>query len=101
MAAMRTVTHEALKTFIDRCLTSVGLPADDARIVACLMAEADLNGSDGHGVFRLPQYVKRIRSGGMNVRPDIRLAEDRGAMALVDGDNGMGHLVMHLSLIHI
>jgi len=31
----------------------------------------------------------------MNVHPDIHLAEDKGAMALVDGDNAMGHLVMH------
>ena len=31
----------------------------------------------------------------MNVHPDIHIAEDKGAMALVDGDNAMGHLVMH------
>ncbi len=70
------------------------MPAIDAQSVATLMAEADLRGSDGHGVIRLPQYVKRIRAGGVNLHPDIRVVRERAAMALLDGDNGMGHLVM-------
>jgi LDH2 family malate/lactate/ureidoglycolate dehydrogenase len=72
----------------------VGLPADDAATVAALMAQADEQGSDGHGILRLPQYVRRIQAGGVNVKPDIRVVEERAAMALVNGDNGMGHLVM-------
>ena len=83
-----------LTEFIARALTSVGLPAADARVVAQLMAEADARGADGHGVFRLPQYVKRIRSGGINVRPNIRIIQEHPATALLDGDNAMGHLVM-------
>ena len=70
------------------------MPAVDARTVAALMAEADLQGSEGHGVIRLPQYVKRIRAGGVNLHPEIRVVKERAAMALVDGDNAMGHLVM-------
>ncbi len=91
---MQTVSVEQLEQFIQRCLTAVGMSEPDARIAAELMSEADLNGSDGHGVFRLPQYVKRIRSGGINVTPNIRVATDKGAMALVNGDDAMGHLVM-------
>jgi LDH2 family malate/lactate/ureidoglycolate dehydrogenase len=70
------------------------MPAADARTVAALMAEADLQGSDGHGVIRLPQYLKRIRSGGVNLNPDIQVVREKPAMALVNGDNAMGHLVM-------
>ncbi|GAA4333845.1 Ldh family oxidoreductase [Pigmentiphaga soli] len=88
------VTAEQLADFIDRALQASGLPSADAACVAALMARADLQGSDGHGVIRLPQYVKRIRAGGINPRPDIRVAEERPGMAVVDGDNGMGHLVM-------
>jgi LDH2 family malate/lactate/ureidoglycolate dehydrogenase len=58
------------------------------------MAEADLQGSEGHGVIRLPQYVRRIRAGGVNLHPRIHVVQERAAMALVHGDNGMGHLVM-------
>jgi LDH2 family malate/lactate/ureidoglycolate dehydrogenase len=70
------------------------MPAADARTVAALMAEADLQGSDGHGVIRLPQYLKRIRSGGVNLNPDIQVVREKAGMALLNGDNGMGHLVM-------
>ncbi|MGE0311828.1 MAG: Ldh family oxidoreductase [Lautropia sp.] len=85
---------QALRDFIARALRACDLPPDDAAKVASLMAQADLQGSDGHGVIRLPQYVARIRAGGINVRPAIRIVESRAAMAVVDGDNGMGHLVV-------
>jgi len=61
------------------------------------MILADLRGSDGHGIFRLPQYVRRIRAGGTNVKPNIRVVRETDATALVDGDNGMGHLVMQFA----
>lgn len=83
-----------LEAFIAAVLRHAGLPAKDAGTVARLMAQADLQGSDGHGVIRLPQYLKRLDAGGINRHPNIRIATERAAMAVVDGDNGMGHLVM-------
>jgi L-2-hydroxycarboxylate dehydrogenase (NAD+) len=88
------VSFEALRAFIEAAFLSQGLPAPDAHHVATLMAEADMQGSDGHGVIRLPQYIKRIRAGGINKHPNIHVVHERAAMAVVDGDNGMGHLVV-------
>ena len=88
------VSFERLREFIARAFGKAGMPPADALTVASLMAEADLQGSDGHGVIRLPQYLRRIRAGGINLRPDIRVERERAGMALVDGDNAMGHLVM-------
>ena len=85
---------EALRDFAAAAFERVGLRPRDARAVAELMAEAELQGSEGHGMMRLPHYVRRIRAGGVNVAPNIRIVEERAATALVDGDNGMGHLVM-------
>lgn len=85
---------EACRRFIARVLAAVRLPPDDAGEVARLMTMADLRGADGHGIFRLPQYIRRIQAGGLNVRPQIRVLRETDATALVDGDNGMGHLVM-------
>jgi LDH2 family malate/lactate/ureidoglycolate dehydrogenase len=89
-----TVTFGRLKAFIHEALTKLRLPESDATTVAALMAEADLQGSDGHGVSRLPQYARRIKAGGFNVRPNIRVVREQLATALLNGDNGMGHLVM-------
>ncbi len=88
------VQLQALQAFITRAMQALGLPDDDAATVGRLMAQADLQGSDGHGVIRLPQYARRILAGGVNTRPTIRVAQERAATALIDGDNGMGHLVM-------
>ncbi|MEN9774286.1 MAG: hypothetical protein RL322_1356 [Pseudomonadota bacterium] len=92
--ARPTIGFDALKSFIARALRTVGLPQDDATQVAELMAQADLQGSDGHGVIRLPQYVKRIKAGGINLKPRIQVVHERSGSAVVDGDNGMGHLVV-------
>jgi L-2-hydroxycarboxylate dehydrogenase (NAD+) len=83
-----------LRYFIASAFETVGMPAADARTVAGLMAEADLQGSEGHGVIRLPQYIKRIRAGGIKLDPQIRIIKERAATALLYGDNAMGHLVM-------
>jgi LDH2 family malate/lactate/ureidoglycolate dehydrogenase len=83
-----------LAAFVGRVFVAAGLPDADAQTVAELMVEADLRGSDTHGVIRLPLYVRRLRAGGINRMPKIRLVSDRASIALIDGDNGMGHLVM-------
>jgi LDH2 family malate/lactate/ureidoglycolate dehydrogenase len=89
-----TVGITELKGFVTRALESAGIPPEDATQVAALMAEADARGGDAHGVFRLPQYVKQIQSGGINARPNIRILSEKVGTALVDGDNALGHLVM-------
>jgi L-2-hydroxycarboxylate dehydrogenase (NAD+) len=94
MAAEVRVTFDRLKAFICEAMIKLGLPDADAATVAGLMAEAVLQGSDGHGVSRLPQYARRIRAGGFNTRPNIHVAREHAGTALINGDNGMGHLVM-------
>jgi LDH2 family malate/lactate/ureidoglycolate dehydrogenase len=48
-------------------------------------------------VFRLPQYVRRIKGGAVNPKAHITVEKTGPATALVDGDNGMGHLVMRFA----
>jgi L-2-hydroxycarboxylate dehydrogenase (NAD+) len=90
----RRISYQALQAFISRAMENLGLPKPNAEVVASLMAQADLQGSDGHGVIRLAPYSRRILNGGINLNPNIHIVQERAAMALVDGDNGMGHLVM-------
>ena len=91
------ISADRLRGFAASAYLTVGISESDASRIAELQIEADLRGADGHGVFRLPQYVRRIRTGGVNVAPDIRVERETAAMALVDGDNGMGHLVMRFA----
>ncbi len=88
------IAGDQLRAFIASAFEAVAVPREDAKTIAQLMAQADINGSEGHGVFRLPQYIRRIKGGAVNVRPNIRVERELAGMALVNGDNGMGHLVM-------
>src|ERR1700724_215864 len=83
-----------LEAFIASALVSVGIPTADAAQVAKLMAESDAYGGDAHGIFRLQQYVSQIENGAINARPKIRIINERAGTALLDGDKGLGHLVM-------
>ncbi|MFC5497601.1 Ldh family oxidoreductase [Caenimonas terrae] len=94
MAPETRVPLAQLREFITIAMTRLGLPPQDAATVGALMAEAELQGSDGHGAIRLLPYARRIRAGGINLHPDIKIVQERPGMALLDGDNGMGHLVM-------
>jgi L-2-hydroxycarboxylate dehydrogenase (NAD+) len=83
-----------LETFITDALTTLDLPKADAQTCAARMVEGDLRGTETHGIFRLPSYCKRIRAGGINVTPRVHPVRENGSTALVDGDNGMGHVIM-------
>jgi len=83
-----------LRAFLVDALRACGLSEADASTVAKAMLEADLTGSDAHGIFRLAGYVRQLKRGAINPRASIRVLERGPATALIDGDHGMGHVVM-------
>jgi ureidoglycolate dehydrogenase (NAD+) len=87
------VSHAKLTAFTAACLEKLGLPADDARLVAETLVESNLRGVDSHGVVRLPHYATRLRKGSINARPNITVNRTGPATAMVEGDAGMGQLV--------
>jgi L-2-hydroxycarboxylate dehydrogenase (NAD+) len=92
------ISTAAVRGLIADAMIKSGVPAGDAAKIAELMLEADLIGADAHGVFRLPQYCLRLKLGGLNPRPNITVERTAPATALVNGDNGMGHLVVSLAM---
>jgi len=87
----------ALVEFVAQAFISLGVPERDAGAVAGLMVEADLLGYSTHGVFRLRQYAARLRDGGCNAVATPRVLQETAATALIDGDNGLGHLAMTMA----
>ena len=83
-----------IENFITAVLVALGLPEADARTCGARMTESDLRGVDTHGIFRLPHYYQRIRGGAINLKPLVRPVRENAVTALVDGDNGMGHVIM-------
>lgn len=85
---------DALRDFVAHALTTQGVPPSDATKVAGLMVEADVYGYNTHGVFRLRQYLARLKGGGCNSTPTRSVVHETVATGLIDGDNGLGHLAM-------
>ena len=92
------VNNESLRELAVAILVKPGVPQDDARVTADSLVEADLRGVHSHGMQRLPWYVKRLEKGGTNPTPDIRTISDTGAVAVVDGDGGLGQVVSHRAM---
>ena len=83
-----------LRRFMRDAFVGVGVPADDAAVCADVLAAADRFGIDSHGISRLKSiYYDRIRQGIQLPTTRIRKIKDSRAVAVLDGGNGMGHVV--------
>ena len=94
MADAGAIPAEGLRAFVARALEMQGVPEEDAATVAGLMVEADIYGYGTQGVFRLRQYLARLKGGGCNPAPKVSVVQDTVATAVIDGDDGLGHLAM-------
>ena len=92
------VRHGRLHYFVREVLKRLRLPAADASRVGDVLVAADLAGVEGEGVRRLPFFTSRIGSGLVNPVPRIEVVQQDQATAVVDGDNGMGHVVATRSM---
>jgi LDH2 family malate/lactate/ureidoglycolate dehydrogenase len=88
------IAADDLTKFVAAALVNLRVPEAEAQTVAALMVEADLIGQETHGVFRLRQYVNRLRDGGFNPVAHFKVVKETPGTALIDGDNGLGHLAM-------
>lgn len=92
-APRQYVQADELRKFVAALFENAGMPLAGAAIVADNLVSANLRGTDTHGVFRAPTYLKRLRAGLNNATPDIKIERVAFAAAHVDGDNGMGAVV--------
>lgn len=87
------VNAEALEILTDKILEEVGVPEDEARLLADALVSADARGMNSHGVMRLPVYVERIRAGGIKPGRKGKILRESVCTVLLDGEDGIGHVV--------
>jgi len=88
------VDFDTMEQFMVKAFTAVGVPEDDARICADVLITADKRGIDSHGINRLkPIYIDRIREGIQSPVTKIDVVKDGPTTAVLDGNNGMGHVI--------
>jgi LDH2 family malate/lactate/ureidoglycolate dehydrogenase len=84
---------EQLEAFSTSVFQHCGVPPNDARLAASVLATSDLRGIDSHGISRLPMYAGYLSSGQTNPRPRMAILRESPSTASVDGDNGLGLVV--------
>ncbi|MCQ6557428.1 ureidoglycolate dehydrogenase [Paenibacillus mendelii] len=89
------------QTLIDLCVRKFmerNVPADHARISANVLVHANLRGVDSHGIMRMEHYINKIAQGGIRSNPAISVEETGPVTAIVDGDDGLGHVVAYKAM---
>ena len=91
-----SISVSRLHAFYQQVYQHAGLPAEDAEAVADARLQSTLRqpaGFDAFGVTRLQNTVRRLRAGGINPTPRVRVVHERGPFTLLDADNGLGPVV--------
>lgn len=83
------------KTDILNRLLEVGVPNNQAEVVADCFATADEYGITSHGINVLPSHIDKVLNpnGGYNLTPSLEIIRETPSFAVIDGDNAMGPVV--------
>ena len=87
--------HEELLTWTIRLLKKAGFDNEQVLRFAEALIWSDLVGRDTHGIWRLPAYLSRLEARLVKCPCNPTLCADRQAVAVMDGDQGLGHYVGH------
>lgn len=94
----KTVSYLKLQNIIIDTLKKLGIEDIHAKTVAEILISADLRGIESHGIARLSIYSRRIKAGLINPHPKINIISESANMALIDADNGLGHVAAKFAM---
>lgn len=90
---------ETLQHFMTDAFTAIGVPAEEAAIVADVLVESDKRGINSHGVNRFkPVYIDRINAGIQFAETNFEILKETETTAVVDGHHGMGQVIGQRSM---
>jgi len=95
---VRTATVAELAPFSLAVLRAAGADEPSAEAATWAMLHASLHGVDSHGIRLLPWYADCLRNGIAKGTPNITVSHPRRAAALVDADDGLGHIAMYRAM---
>ncbi len=93
------IDFDTLESFMKDALIANGTPEDEAGIVADVLIESDKRGIDSHGIGRFkPIYIDRMDDGILDKCTHLEIVKETETTAVVDGHNGLGHVVAKYSM---
>ncbi len=89
------VAEQELKRTVEQIFLKMGVRKSDAVLGADVLTMADMRGVDTHGVSNILRgYVSGYSSGEINPDPNWSITRETPAVANVDGDRGLGIMVV-------
>lgn len=99
MSEIRYVPFDELEQFMVEVLVRMDVPRQEAEIVADVLITSDKRGIDSHGIGRFkPIYIDRLDAGILNPQTTIDIVKDQAATAVLDANNGFGHVAGKLAM---
>jgi uncharacterized oxidoreductase len=89
-----SIAAEPLRQLVQTTFEHAGTTPEEARLVADHLVDANLMGHDSHGVIRVQPYIGLLRDGRTTTGKGIRITKDAGALITVDGQEGLGQVVV-------
>ncbi len=88
------VKFNIMESFMRDVFIGLGVPKKEAAISAEVLIMADKLGFDSHGISRMkPIYYDRIKQGIQLPTTALKIVREAPAATVIDGGNGMGHVV--------
>jgi LDH2 family malate/lactate/ureidoglycolate dehydrogenase len=98
MPAIKRIPVETIYNLMTEVFSKLGVPKDEAKICADVLIASDLSGIESHGIGRLKMYYDRIKSGIQFATTNIDVVKDFAAIAVWDGNHGMGKVIAYKAM---
>jgi LDH2 family malate/lactate/ureidoglycolate dehydrogenase len=98
VATEQRIHAEELRELVTKIFEHVGMDSPDATLLADSLVFADLRGIHSHGVLRVPEYVEKLTTKGVDPKGKPRIVKAFGGCIVVDGGNSMGQIGMHFAM---
>jgi LDH2 family malate/lactate/ureidoglycolate dehydrogenase len=94
-----TVGVADLRRFVIAVLETRGVPGHDGAAVADALLYADARAISSHGLALFPGYLRRLAAGTIAARCAPLVVEEFAAIAVLDGDNGLGPVAARRAML--
>ncbi len=93
--AKKMYRDDHLKQLVRSLLINCDVDITDAGIVADVLTAAEMRDIPSHGLLRLTDYIRMLRSGRIKPRAAPCVLHESPSTCTLDGDNGLGPVVAY------
>lgn len=94
----RRIPPAELEAVVGAIFEACGMQAGNAALLAHALTAADQRGIHSHGTLRVPEYVAKLTTGGVDPRGRPSIVSTSAAALVVDANNAMGQVAAHFAM---